>query len=138
MTHLLDTSAFLAHFFGEAGGIRVRSLFEDESSSIAISVLSAGEFWARLRALHREADFDREWAIHRPLFDRVLDVDWSITERAIAIRRATSERLPTIDSLIAATAAVHGLVLVHSDPHFRVIDGTLVRQLDLETPGPDA
>ena len=31
MTHLLDTSALLAHYLGEAGAERVQDLFENES-----------------------------------------------------------------------------------------------------------
>jgi predicted nucleic acid-binding protein len=136
VTHLLDSSAFLAYFFDQPGAIRVRSLFEDEQCAVAISVLSALEFWARLKAVNRDAEFENEWEVHSLLFDAVLEVDWKITERAIALRRATPERLPTTDSLIAATAAIHGLMLVHRDPHFRAIPGQSLLQLDLEAPGP--
>lgn len=134
MTHLLDSSAFFAYFFDEPGGTRVRDVIEEEKNSIGLSVLTATEFWARLKSLDRDANFETEWEVHRPLFDALLEVDWRIAERAIAIRRATPARLPTIDSLIAATASVHDAVLVHRDTHMRAIPETLLRQLDLEAP----
>lgn len=134
MTHLLDSSALFAYFFEQSSGARVQGLFEEDKNSIAISVLSAPEFWARLKAVNQDAQFKNEWELLLPLFDAVLVVDWKITERAIAIRRNTPKRLPTIDSLIAATASVHGLILVHCDSHFRAIDGKLLSQLDLEVP----
>mgnify|MGYP001327176070 CR=1 FL=1 len=136
MTHLLDSSAFLAYFLGEPEGEHVRSLLVDENNSIAISVLSALELWARLKALNRDVSFEQEWELHSPLFDAILEVDWSIIERAIVIRRVTPQRLPTIDSLIAATASVHSLTLVHCDPHFRPVPLELLRQLDLEAQAP--
>lgn len=44
---------------------------------------------------------------------QVLGLDEVIKERAIAIRRASSLKLP--DSIISATAAVHGYKLVSND-----------------------
>lgn len=67
----------------------------------------------------------------------IAGVDESVAERAVAIRRATPARLPTIDSLIAATASVHGAVLAHCDAHMRAIPGTLLQQLDLDVPPDD-
>jgi len=132
MTHLLDSSAFLAYFFNEPGKPRVEQLLTDETASLGLSVLTASEFWSRLKQEGREAVFDEEWADHLPLFDAILPVDWAVTQRAVAIRRATPSRLPTIDSLIAASAAVQSAVLVHRDPHFRAIPGELLQQEFLE------
>lgn len=131
MTHLLDTSAFLAFFFDEKGADPVRSLFEDDRNRIAISVMTKVEFWARLKSLGREADFEREWSLHLPLFSAMLEVDDVVAERSITLRRATSQRLPTTDVIIAATAAVHHLVLVHRDPHLRSIPAEELPQIDL-------
>lgn len=131
MTHLLDTSAFLAFFFDEEGAEHVRSLFDDGRNHIGISVLTKVEFWARLKSLGRDGDFGHEWGLVLPLFDAVLGVDDSVAERSIALRCAATRRLPTIDVLIAATAAVHGLVLVHRDPHFRSIPADHLPQIDL-------
>ncbi len=135
MTYLLDTSALLAFFLGEWGAEPVRALFDDNRHRVAISVITKVEFWTRLKSLGREADFEREWSMLQPLFDAVLEVDDAVAEQAIRLRCATPQRLPTVDALIAATAAVHGLTLVHRDPHFREIPPNAFQQLDLgDTP----
>lgn len=131
MTHLLDTSAFLAFFFNEEGGGRVGDLFQEENHAVAFSSLSIVEFWSRLHAIGEEQIFEEEWKLHQPLFEAVLEVDGRVAERAVVIRRHTPTRVPTIDSLIAATASLHDLVLVHREPHFRAIPASLLRQLDL-------
>ncbi len=131
MTHLLDTSAFLAYFLREEGGERVAALFESEGTEVAFPALGVVEFWARLKALGADEAFESEWELHRALFVAVTVADEAVAERAIAIRRATPERLPTIDSVIAATASVQDLVLVHRDPHFRGIPERYLRQIDL-------
>ena len=135
MTHLLDSSALLAHYFDERGSKQVRQLFEEDDTPILLSVLSVSEFWARLRSEGHEAAFESEWKLQQELFERILDVNWPVSERAIAIRRATPARLPMVDALIAATASLHNAVLVHRDPHFRPIPSSLVRQLDLDDAG---
>jgi predicted nucleic acid-binding protein len=132
VTHLLDTSAFLAFLFDEPGAEQVRRLFEDGDKQVAVSVLTKVEYWARLKTLRRERHFEGEWNLALPLFHAVLGIDDAVAERALALRRAATRRLPTIDALIAATAAVHGLALVHRDPHFRSIPSIHLSQLDVE------
>jgi hypothetical protein len=44
---------------------------------------------------------------------------------------ATKQRLPTIDGLIAATAAVNDMTLVHRDPHLAAIPPQLLQQHQL-------
>jgi predicted nucleic acid-binding protein len=68
-------------------------------------------------------------ASYRPVFERLFIVDEAVVLRAIALREAASARLPTIDALIAATAAHHSATLVHRDPHFLAIGEEGVRQL---------
>ncbi|MCB0085197.1 MAG: hypothetical protein KDE47_29860 [Caldilineaceae bacterium] len=45
-------------------------------------------------------------------FTEIIAVDSQVAQAAIQLRSATPQRLPTIDSLVAATAMVHGLTLV--------------------------
>lgn len=118
MTHLLDSSAFLAFFFGEPGKEYVERLFEDQNASIGLSVLTAVEFWARLKAEGHEAAFEEEWEDHLPLFERLVAATVPISMKAVELRRKAAGRVPTIDSLIAASASVSGAILVHRDPHF--------------------
>ena len=48
MTHLLDTSALLAHYLAEHGAERVQALFEDAAVEAGASILSLYEFELRL------------------------------------------------------------------------------------------
>jgi predicted nucleic acid-binding protein len=128
VTHLLDSSAFFAFYFGEPGCSRVEALFKSDSAEVAVSVLTSVEFWARLKGQGHEEEFDREWTGHLPLFSEVVEVDASLCQAAVGLRRAASARLPTIDSLIAASAARSGAVLVHRDPHFATVPASHLRQ----------
>lgn len=127
MTHLFDSSAFIAFFFGEPGGARVEELLLEPGASAGLSVMTAVEFWARLRAEGREDAFVSEWGEYSELFG-LTDVTDRICLRGVELRRATPARLPTVDALVAATAAVHDAVLVHCDPHFAPIPPHLLKQ----------
>ena len=121
MSYLLDTSAWLAHLFGEPGVEEVTAIFEELDADASISVLAYPEMYGRLKALQRQA----QWRIVRdsyaPLFVRRLPVDEQVAAMAVELRAATTPRLPTIDALIAATAVVYQLTLVHRDPHMAAI-----------------
>ena len=118
MTHLLDSSAFFAYFFGEPGKEQVEQLFEDDKASIGLSVLTAVELWARLQAEGHEEAFEEEWEAHLPLFENVVAADMKVARKAVELRRKAGKRVPAVDSLIAASASVSGAILVHRDPHF--------------------
>ena len=51
MTHLLDTSALLAHYLAEPGATRVQALFEDTAVVAGTSILALFEFDLRLHQL---------------------------------------------------------------------------------------
>ena len=51
MTHLLDTSALLAHYLAEPGAERVQVLFEDDAVVAGASILSLYEFELRLHQM---------------------------------------------------------------------------------------
>jgi predicted nucleic acid-binding protein len=128
MKVLLDTSAVLAFFFGEPGATRVREVLSDPSKTVVMSVLTAGEFWSRLRAEGAEDCFDADWRRLTEVVPDVLPVALPIALTAIALRRAATARLPYVDALIAATAAQHDAVLLHRDPHFASIPPQWLRQ----------
>ncbi|NJN95458.1 MAG: type II toxin-antitoxin system VapC family toxin [Anaerolineales bacterium] len=128
---LLDSSAWLAHLFGEPGVEQVTHLFDDTDAEVNISVLSIPEIYARLKAIDREDRWPRVWDAYGTLFTKVLPVDEAVAHQAIGLRAAIPNRLPTIDGLIAATAAVHKLMLVHRDPHFAAIPAHLLSQIQL-------
>lgn len=131
MTHLLDSSAWLAHLFGEPGVEQVNQLFADSKASIFVSALSLPEVYGRLSALGQSSRWEQVWTTYAALFEKVLAADQAAAEEAIRLRAATSQRLPAIDALIAATAAAHRLTLVHRDPHMAGIPAAHVRQLQL-------
>jgi hypothetical protein len=55
MTHLLDTSALLAHYLAEPGATRVQALFEDTAVVAGTSILAFFEFDLRLHQLGIDA-----------------------------------------------------------------------------------
>lgn len=131
MTHLLDSSAWLAHLFGEAGVEQVNQLFDDPQIEVSISALSIPEVYARLKSLGRQENWPKVWEIYSALFTKIIPVDEATAHQAIRLRVAVSERLPTIDGLIAATAVVQELILVHRDPHLASIPAQLLQQWQL-------
>jgi predicted nucleic acid-binding protein len=131
MTHLLDSSAWLAHLFGEPGVEQVNQLFADSKASIFVSALSLPEVYGRLSALGQSDRWEQVWTTYATLFERVLAADQAVAEEAIQLRAATSQRLPAIDALIAATAAAHRLTLVHRDPHMAAISVAWLEHLRL-------
>jgi len=125
---LLDSSALLAFYFGEPGAERVREVLAEDQGPVNISVLTAAEFWVRLRAVGAEDRFEQAWSQVREMVSDVFDVSLPVVLKAIDLRRAATSRLPYIDALIAATAAHHDAVLIHCDSHFRSIPEALLRQ----------
>lgn len=133
MTHLLDTSAVLAYYFEEDGAEQVQTLLADTKNPPSICCVTELEFWARLKSLGAEAHFGSDWPELSNLLT-ICPLNSQIVGRAVEIRRACSDRLPTVDSLIAATASLHNMVLVHRDPHFESIPCKLLRQVSLCPP----
>ena len=98
------------------------ALLQNESVTVLLASVSVTEFARRLHSLDQSAPqieiFVREM---RALITEVIVIDEVIAELAFELYRATPERLPTMDSLIAAAASSHGAVLVHRDSHFNAI-----------------
>jgi predicted nucleic acid-binding protein len=132
MNYLLDSSAWLAHLFDEPGAEQVNLLFDDPQNDIDISALSIPEVYMRLKSLARQTQWQEVWSVYSTLFTKILSTDEAIAHRAIDLRLATMNRLPTVDALIAATAAVHQLTLVHRDPHLAAIPPQHLRQIQLD------
>lgn len=131
MMYLFDTSAWLAHLFGEPGVAEITAIFDDPQAQVSISVLSLPEMYGRLKALNRQEEWASVREIYAALFSKTLVVDEQIAQAAIVLRAGTTPRLPTIDALIAATALVHKLTLVHRDPHIAAIADERLRQMKL-------
>ena len=129
MTHLLDSSALLAHYLGESGRERVQTLFEDAGAVLGTSVLAMFEFDSRLHQLGMgAAERENELAKYRALLDEVVNVDEPVRIEAMKLRAAASTRISAMDVLIAASASLHEARLIHRDPHFLVIPEPLLKQ----------
>lgn len=133
-THVLDTSAWLIHVFKEPGSEQITELFRDEKNQVAISAISLVEMYARLKSAGQASEFDPTVEFYRQLFHAILPATEEVALRAASLRDTATNRLPTIDSLIAATAALQGAVLVHRDGHFSALPVDQVRQLALSEP----
>ena len=131
MTHLLDSTAWLAHLFGEPGVDEVGLLFDDPNYQVFISALSIPEVYARLKAIGREAHWVEVWSLYSELFSGIIAADEAIAHQAIQLCAETPVRIPTIDGLIAATALNRHLTLVHRDPHMAVVQDLELRQMQL-------
>ena len=132
ISHVLETSALLAHYFDEPGARIVEGLWSDGSSRVAISAVTVAELKGRL---HQEVTDDAEAAKAADAYvnelTTCLPVERATAEMAWQLRQATADRLPLIDALIAATARMAGAVLVHKDAHMSKIPSRLVKQIVL-------
>ena len=132
ITHILDTSALLAHFFDEPGAETVENLWAAGSDLPGISAVTVAELRSVLHAEMTD-DVEADDAVDRYLNELTicLPVDRAVAECAWQLKRSASRRVPLIDALIAATARTHGATLVHRDPHLRALPPDLVEQVEL-------
>jgi len=135
MPYLLDTSALLAHYREEVGAEQVQALFDSEGEPLLLASVSLPEFARRLRALGASPDDARKvMRQYREAMDDIVPVDAEVAVASFDLICQLPERLPLVDALIAASASSRHACLVHRDAHLRAIPGTLLAQLDLETP----
>lgn len=126
--YLLDTSAWIAHILQEPGWELISTLMKSEEDKVSISALSLVEMHARLRSFDRQEEFSQVLEDYRDLFTSVLSADEPVALRAVALRHIATARVPTIDLIIAATAAYYNAILVHRDEHFSALPLDQVRQ----------
>ena len=129
--YLLDSSAWLVHLFDEPGVDQINQMFDDSRAQINISVLSILEIFVKLKSLGQDARLPEVWGKYKLLFNRVIPVDLEIAQKAVDLRSAPSNRLPTVDALIVATALVNKLTVVHRDTHIGAVPSSLLRQIQL-------
>ena len=130
MTHLLDTSAILAHYLDEPDADEVESLLAQGTNVVALAAPSWVELHTQLRKLVPEVEI-RENAFfqYTVSLTTLLPVDAESARAAIRLRNSASGRLPLAEALIAGVADAAGLILVHRDPHFDTIPSLKVRRL---------
>ncbi|HMO64048.1 MAG TPA: PIN domain-containing protein [Verrucomicrobiota bacterium] len=125
ITHVLDTSALLAHYLEEPGMDEVGRLLSGHPGEIGLCFVSWLELETRLREVTgNSAEAERAFR----LYTDVLTTPLALGE---AEARAAIRRLPLADSLIAGCAVAADATLVHRDPHFAAIPAKLLKQLVL-------
>jgi predicted nucleic acid-binding protein len=130
--YMLDTSALLAHYRQEQGWETVQALFEQSEAEILIASPTLTEFGRRLVALGAGEDDIRE-SLHTYslLMTSIPAIDQKTALTAYTLGRQTPERIPLIDTLIAAAAVENSAILVHRDPHMTHIPASLLSQQSL-------
>lgn len=130
ITHVLDSSAWIAHLQREPGWEMVSDILADPETAVGISALSLVELHARLRSAGDEHKFGEVLQDYRELFAQIIPVSEAIALRAVALREGAAARVPAVGALIAATAAQHSAALVHRDPHLAALPDVAQVALD--------
>lgn len=118
ITHILDTSAILAHYFDEPGAAEVDAIWQDKKNKPAICALTVPELKMRLHVeVNDPAEVDRAFKLYVDELTTIVPVDRAAADEAAFLRETTPERLPLVDACIAGCAKQHRCVLVHRDPH---------------------
>lgn len=130
MTHLLDTSAILAHYLDEPGADEVENLLAQGPDKVALAAPSWVELDTRLRELVPDPKARQNAFLqYTTSLTSLLPLNAESSLAAIRLRNAAPNRLPLADAIIAGVADAAGLVLVHRDPHFDTIPGLKVLRL---------
>lgn len=132
ITHLLDTSAILAHYFDEAGAAEVDAIWQQPGSKPAICVLTIPELRTRLdQELTDSTEAQSAFDLYVNQLTTCVPIDRATADEAMRLRRASPSRLPLVDACIAGCAKKHNCFLVHRDPHMDQLPAEAVRQLRL-------
>ena len=133
MRYLLDTSAVLAHHRREQGWEAVQAIFESEDAEIFVASVTLTELGRRLRDLGaNQEQAEQTIAGYQLLCSEVTSIDATVAHTAAAFVYLMPQRLPLVDTLIAAAAQQVQAVLVHRDRHMRQIPSALLQQQDLD------
>lgn len=117
MTWLIDTNALSELKKRKPHAGVARWFAEHPSGALHLSVLTLGELRKGIHAMPEGERKDRfsawlETEVPDYFAGRILDVDARIADRWGRLCAEAGRPLPAIDSLLAATALVHGLALV--------------------------
>jgi len=135
MTFLLDTSALLVLYRKEPEVDRVLALFDDPQHDLLLSTVSVAEFGRKLRELGKDREeIEDTLDQFMQLFSYVVPLDEAVARASLRLVESVPLRLPMADSLIAASALVHGACLVHKDKHTAAIPPEVLPTLNLVQP----
>lgn len=128
MTVIFDTSALLAHHRDEEGADRVQSYFENGDMRLIIASVTLAEFGRRILELGAsQEEISIVLAGYRRLLDGIIAIDENVALKAFELAVKSPQRIPLIDSLIAATACMQDATLVHRDSHFDSIPPSILK-----------
>ena len=120
-----DTRFFVEYFY--SGDPEFLSRMKEDLRSVRdrmVSVVTIHEIYRiDLEREGREVARLRSETIRRDF--EVVDVDYEMAIRSAELR--SRHRIPMADSVIAATAQLHGCPVVSDDPHFQEIKGIKTR-----------
>jgi predicted nucleic acid-binding protein len=132
ITHVLDTSAILAHYLKEPGAEDVNRILSRGPDEIGVSILSLPELHTRLGELVSDLqEVERVFHSYTGVLAIPLPATRAVADAAIELRSKVRPRLPLVDAFIAATAKEQDAILVHRDPHMAAIPMELLKQLAL-------
>ena len=124
--YTLDTSAIIAYFTDEAGAEevqRVLMLAASRKAEIYVSFITFMELLYRIWRQRGERQGKVAYLRLKALGLRRIDVSESLLLRAARIK--AEHDLSLADAWIAATALLTGSRLVHKDPEFRQLQGSV-------------
>jgi len=123
--HFLDSSAWMAYFFGEPGGKQIAAII-DSNEPILLSVTNLAEIYSQfLMKSTTDSDEKRMFLMTRC---QLAEVTGEIAMEAARIK--AKHRLALADALLLATGRVHSCSLQTFDPDFQGLKGArlLVRR----------
>lgn len=120
LTHLLDTSALVAHFKEEPGWQEVDCLLAAEPAAAAVCVVTWFEFRILLASwIADKGEQEDILALYQGVLETAYPITLDVTRAAYAVR--AFGRIPLADAFVAGCAKVHGLTLVHRDQHLKQV-----------------
>ena len=127
ITHVLDTSAILAHYFQEPGAEKVHALLADNAVEAGLPALALLDLKSRLAATVPDAaEAHRAFQLYSEELIAAIPVTRAIVEDAEALLAQPAHQLTLLEAIAAATARQERAVLVHRDPNLaRLPDGLL-------------
>jgi predicted nucleic acid-binding protein len=132
ITHLLDTSALLAHYRKQSGWKEVNRLLADEALAPAVCVVSIAELGVLLRQLGLpEGARAQTLRDYLAIMTTALPVTESVASTALDIRLGSPVWLPTTDALVVAMAREERAVLVHRNQRMADLARDVVAQVNL-------
>jgi len=129
ITHVLDSSAVLAHYFNEPGADEVNSLFADNAAEVGMPAVSLLELKTQLNASVADArEVERAFRLYSGELLAAIPVTGEVAELADGILRNTDGRLTLTEAIAAAIARRDGAVLVHRNRQLARLPNSLLHQ----------